>query len=118
QHLDEYKNILRLMNHQVRLLANAGAGGREVCRARALLVDVLIRHLWNHARQSLSAQAQKEFPAIAIVALGGYGRAELNPCSDLDVCFLHQGQVVVNTRPLPSLERIMQVIYMTLLDLG
>lgn len=116
--LEDYRRVLRLMNHQVRLLANAGAGGREVCQARALLVDVLIAHLWAFARQSLSAQAQAEFPPIAIVALGGYGRGELNPCSDLDICFLHHGQVVVGSRPLPSLERVMQVIYMTLLDLG
>ncbi|MFM1767668.1 MAG: hypothetical protein RJA22_197 [Verrucomicrobiota bacterium] len=118
QRLDDYRRVLRLMNHQVRLLANAGAGGREVCQARALLVDVLITHLWEFARSTLSPQARAEFPPIAIVALGGYGRAELNPCSDVDLCFLHQGQVVVGTRPLPSLERVMQVIYMTLLDLG
>jgi [protein-PII] uridylyltransferase len=117
-HLEDYRRVLRLMNHQVRLLANAGAGGREACRARALLVDVLITHLWEFARGSLSAQARAEFPPIAVVALGGYGRGELNPCSDLDLCFLHQGQVVVGSKPLPSLERIMQVIYMTLLDLG
>ena len=116
--MEDYKRVLKLMNHQVRLLANAGAGGREVCRARALLADVLIRHLWDYAKGSLTGQAQKEFPSIAIVALGGYGRGELNPCSDIDLCFLHHGQVVVNTKPLPSLDRVMQVIYMTLLDLG
>jgi [protein-PII] uridylyltransferase len=118
QHLEEYRKILKLMNHQVRLLQNAGAGGGEVCRARALMVDVLIRHLWEHARSSLTAQAQKEFPPLAIVALGGYGRAELNPLSDLDICFLHQGQVVVGTKPLPTLGRLMEVILTTLWDLG
>ncbi len=50
QHLEDYRKILRLMNHQMRLLQNAGASGGEVCRARALLVDVLIRHLWDHAK--------------------------------------------------------------------
>ncbi len=118
QHLGEYKKVVKLMNHQVRLLQNAGAGGQEVCQARALLVDVLLRQLWDYAKGSLTPQAQKEFPPLAIVALGGYGRGELNPLSDLDVSFLHQGQVVVGTKPLPSLGRLIEVINTTLWDLG
>ena len=118
QHLPEYKKVLLLMKHQVRLLQNAGAGGGEVCRARALMVDVLIRHLWDHAKTGLTEQSQREFPPLSLVALGGYGRGELNPLSDLDVSFLHHGQVVVGTKPLPTLGRIMDVILMTLWDLG
>lgn len=52
-HLADYRKVLKLMNHQVRLLQNAGAGGREVCQARALLVDVLIRTLWDQDRKSV-----------------------------------------------------------------
>ena len=118
QHLEEYRKVLRLMNHQLRLLQNAGAGGGEVCRARALLVDVLLRHLWDHAKTGLTPLAQKEFPPLAVVALGGYGRGELNPFSDLDISFLHHGQVVVGTKPLPTLGRLMDVILVTLWDLG
>jgi [protein-PII] uridylyltransferase len=117
-HLPEYRKVLKLMNHQVRLLRNAGAGGREVCQARALLVDVLIRALWDHAKGSLSPLAQKEFPPLALVALGGYGRGELNPLSDVDISFLHQGQVAVGTRALPQLARLMDVVLTTLWDLG
>src|SRR6185503_1606534 len=117
-HLAEYRKVVKLMKHQVRLLQNAGAGGREVCRARALLVDVLIRTLWDHAKGSLSPQAQKEFPPLAIVALGGYGRGELNPLSDVDITFLHLGQVAVGARAMPQLARIMDAVLTTLWDLG
>src|SRR6185436_8886023 len=82
------------------------------------LVDVLIRHLWETAKQSMSEQAQKEFPPLTLVALGGYGRGELNPLSDIDIMFLHQGQVVVGTKPLPWLSRLMDGILMPLWDLG
>ena len=102
KHTAEYKRVVRLMQHQVKLLRNAGAVGREVCQARALLIDVLLRHLWDHAKGSLSPQAQKEFPPLTLVALGGYGRAEINLRSDLDIMFLHQGQVAVGTKPMPS----------------
>ncbi len=118
--LGRYKAFLKVESHRLKMRhrAGAGAGGREVCLGRALLVDVLIRQLWDTAKNGLSPQAQKEFPPLALVALGGYGRAELNPLSDLDIMFLHYGQVVVGTKPLPSLAKLMDGILMPLWDLG
>jgi [protein-PII] uridylyltransferase len=55
-------------------------------------MDVLLRNLWESVRSNLSAQSQKEFPPISLVAIGGYGRAELNPHSDIDFMFLHEGR--------------------------
>src|SRR6266542_963194 len=118
QELGRYKAFLKVESHRLKMRHRAGAGGSEVCHGRALLVDVLIRHLWEIAKDNLSAQAQKEFPPLALVALGGYGRAELNPLSDLDIMFLHSGQVVVGPKPLPSLARLMEGILMPLWDLG
>ncbi len=116
--LGRYKAFLKVESHRLQLRQRAGGNGREVCHGRAMLVDVLIRQLWNTAKQSMSAQAQKEFPPVTLVAIGGYGRAELNPLSDLDIMFLHYGQVVVGTKPLPSLAKLMDGILMPLWDLG
>ncbi len=116
--LGRYKAFLKVESHRLKLRHRAGGSGSEVCRDRALLIDVLIRQLWNTAKNSLSEQAQKEFPSVALVALGGYGRGELNPLSDLDFMFLHYGQVVVGTKPLPSLAKLMDGILMPLWDLG
>ncbi|HWC61480.1 MAG TPA: hypothetical protein VHC44_17440, partial [Verrucomicrobiae bacterium] len=79
QELARFKAFLKVETHRVKLLHRSGGGGREVCRARAVILDVLLRYLWNAAKGSLSEQAQKEFPPLALVAIGGYGRAELNP---------------------------------------
>src|SRR5882672_8612684 len=116
--LGRYQAFLKVESHRLKMRHRAGAGGREVCLGRALLVDVLIRQLWDTAKTGLSPQAQKEFPSLALVAIGGYGRAELNLLSDLDIMFLHYGQVVVGTKPLPSLGKLMDGILMPLWDLG
>ena len=100
--LARYKNFLKVETHRLKLLHRAGADGREICQARAAILDALLRHLWDAAKENLSAQAQKEFPPIALVAIGGFGRAELNPHSDIDFMFLHEGQVA-GGKPLPYL---------------
>ena len=119
QELARFKAFLKVETHRVKLLHRAGGGGREVCRARAAILDVLLRYLWNAAKASLSDQAQKEFPPLALVAIGGYGRAELNPHSDIDFMFLHDGQVVAGgRRPLPHLAKLVDGILYPLWDLG
>lgn len=118
QELPRYKTFLKVEAHRLKLLHRAGASGREVCHARAEVLDSLLRHLWEAAKESLSAQAKKEFPPLALVAIGGYGRGELNPHSDIDFMFLHAGQVVAGSKPLPHLQRIIDGILYPLWDLG
>jgi len=116
--LARYKRFLKVESHRLKILHRAGAGGREICRGRAVLTDILLRYLWNGAKATLSAQAQKEFPSLALIALGGYGRGELNPLSDIDFMFLHTGQVVAGSKPLPWLSKLMDGILYPLWDLG
>ena len=67
----------------------AGASGAEVVRARGAMMDGLLRRLFESAERDYGIR----FPALrgrcAVVAQGGYGRGELNPCSDIDVLFLY-----------------------------
>ncbi|HLX96961.1 MAG TPA: [protein-PII] uridylyltransferase [Verrucomicrobiae bacterium] len=117
ERLSRCKGFLKVETHRLKLWHHGGAGGREICRARAAMLDAMLRHLWESARGSLSPQAQKEFPPLALVAIGGYGRAELNPYSDIDFMFLHDGQVAAG-KPLPYLSKLIDGVLYPLWDIG
>ena len=117
QELARYKAFLKVETHRLKMGHRAGAGGLEICRARAAVLDVLLRYLWDSAKAGLSPQAQKEFPSLALVAIGGYGRAELNPHSDIDFMFLHDRQVAAR-KPLPHLSKIIDGLLYPLWDIG
>jgi [protein-PII] uridylyltransferase len=118
QELGRYKTYLKLETHRLKMLHRAGAGGLEICQARAAMLDLLLRHLWESAKASLSEQGRKEFPRLALVAIGGYGRGELNPHSDIDFMFLHNGQVAAGHKPLPYFARMIDGILYPLWDIG
>ena len=61
----------------------APEAGTLVVHARAALIDSLVQSIW----------AQSPAPGIAILAVGGYGRAELFPYSDVDLMFLLDAKV-------------------------
>jgi len=113
-----FRAFLKVETHRLKLAHRNGKGGLAICRARAAILDHIIRAYWTAAVNTLSAQARKEFPPIAVVALGGYGRSELNPHSDVDLMFLHEGQVASHSKPLPVLEKIMNSVWLPLYDLG
>lgn len=119
EEIARFRAFLKLETHRLKLAHRNGAGGLEICQARAAILDHIIRQLWEAALNTLSPQARKEFPPIAVVGLGGYGRGELNPHSDIDLMFLHEGQVVASqTRALPVLEKVMNGVWLPLFDLG
>jgi len=115
--LVRYKNFLKVETHRLKLLHRAGSGGRQICQARAAILDALVRHLWETSHEQLSAETRKAFPPIALVAIGGFGRAELNPHSDIDFMFLHDGQVA-GGKPLPGLAKLIDGVLYPLWDIG
>lgn len=107
-----YKKFLKIEEHRVYLQHKSGGGGRQICGLRASLLDVVLRHLLELTLPEVSA---RKVPPIALVALGGYGRGELNPFSDVDVMFL----VADSGRTLPVIlnEAIQRILYL-LWDIG
>ena len=65
-----------------------GAGGREVVSSLTNLVDRVIRDLFRQA-DSPWEPLRRGSEGCALVALGGYGRRELNPASDVDYMLLY-----------------------------
>ena len=118
QELPRFRAFLKHANHWLKHAHQNDRGGLEVCQARAVAIDCVIRALWNTAYNNLTPSAKNSFPPLALVALGGYGRGELNPLSDIDLLFLHEGQVSSALKPLPILERMMNGVWLVLFDLG
>lgn len=58
-----------------------GAAVTELVRRRSDLIDLLLTRLWRHYADEAAATA-------ALVAVGGYGRGELHPFSDIDIMVL------------------------------
>ena len=81
EELARYRNFLKVESHRLRILHRAGGSGREVCRARSAIQDLLICYILEATRSATPALAESNLPPIAIVAIGGYGRGELNPYS-------------------------------------
>src|SRR5262249_17601530 len=109
-----YKKFLKVEEHRLRLRHQAGAGGREICARRAKLIDVLLRYVFNAASSAAArSNGEAEVP-LALIALGGYGRGELNPYSDIDVMLLHQQRAEVS----PRLEEMGNQILYLLWDSG
>jgi len=104
-----YKKFLKVEEHRLRLKHQAGGGGREICARRAELVDILLRYVFGAAAATVRGNGETKVP-VALIALGGYGRGELNPFSDVDVMVLHHHGVAEISPHLQEMAN--QVLYL------
>ncbi len=100
------KERLRDIKNQMAHEATALVSPKELLRQYSDLVDGLVRKAFHEAR------SQAAFPSVCLVAVGGYGRSELAPCSDVDLLLLYSPPPGTNLQPL-----IEQTLY-PLWDLG
>ena len=106
------RRFLRLETERLRMRQSLGLGGSEVAAVRSDLVDHVVRRVCSETAQAAGRDAQRELGGLALVALGGYGRRELSPCSDVDLLFLHGGS------PAPALAAFVERVLITLWDAG
>jgi [protein-PII] uridylyltransferase len=74
----------------IRALSDGGASGRRVVRRLTRLTDDLLTALYADAAARHLGTKEGRTPGVALAAVGGYGRGELNPYSDIDLLFLYQ----------------------------
>ncbi len=75
-----FRDFLKLGTETIRERFNQEQPITELVAARAHLVDAVLERAWNlHFQDSTDA---------ALVAVGGYGRGELHPASDIDLQIL------------------------------
>src|SRR5436853_1035111 len=84
-----YKKFLKIEEHRLRLRHQYGGGGREICALRVELIDVLLQHIFDAAVTFADRDRAASPAPLTVIALGGCGRRELNPFSDVDIMFLH-----------------------------
>src|SRR5437763_6881664 len=106
-----YKKFLKVEEHRLRLRHQAGGGGREICARRAELVDVLLRYAFGAASSAAARGNGEAQVPLALIALGGYGRGELNPFSDVDVMLLHQQRAEVSPHLAEMVNQILYILW-------
>ena len=113
--LPVYQKFLKIEDHRLRLRHQAGGGGRDICALRVEMVDVLLRQVFSGASAAAEREKNTALSPMTMIALGGYGRGELNPCSDVDLMFLHS-QSADKVSPFVT-QTVEQILYL-LWDIG
>ena len=87
--LQRLKDALAAGRAEVRQRFEEGASGNLVVKANCYLLDQLIRALYDFTTGVVfRATNPTASERIGLVAIGGYGRGELAPHSDIDLLFL------------------------------
>jgi len=71
--------------HEKKAKRNRALSGSLLAEKRTEIVDKLIK-------QAIVGQGFADLKNVAIIALGGYGRKELCPYSDIDLMFLYKSR--------------------------
>ena len=92
---------------------DGGASGTDTVQALSFLVDQLIRVLYDFIGAHVFPIANPTAgERMALIAVGGYGRGELAPFSDIDLLFL------TAYKRTPHTEQVVEYLLYTLWDLG
>ncbi len=78
---EEYRRLLGQAHEELKARFLAEEPVETLVHARAALIDTVLRQVWFEHLGDGNRHG-------ALVAVGGYGRGELHPCSDIDILLL------------------------------
>ena len=83
ERIQAYRNCLNQCEQDIQIAFNNGADASTIVHARSDSVDLLLQLAWQHFLGNGQSTADP-----ALIAVGGYGRRELHPGSDIDLMIL------------------------------
>ena len=96
-----------------RRLEEKPSAGHECASAQSFLIDQLVRVVHDHVTAHVYPVANRSSAErLTILAVGGYGRAEMAPHSDVDIAF------ITPTRRAPWCEQVIEAMLYFLWDMG
>ncbi|MCK5885133.1 MAG: [protein-PII] uridylyltransferase, partial [Alcanivorax sp.] len=87
----------------------SGAPISDLLHSRSDLIDGILINSWNH-------YLAKDLDCFTLVAIGGYGRREMHPYSDIDILLLHCDNI--DQRQTHALEDFLRLLWDIGLKLG
>ena len=118
EELARYRDFVEMQADRLHKLHKKGGSGREVCQGRAAVIDQLLQHLLRAIMRDVMSGSQRSV-RFALVAIGGYGRAELSPHSDIDLLFLHNAEraLIARAKTHPYLSALIDGMLYSLWDI-
>ena len=107
------KNQLDEKNDLIKKIFLGTSDGSLNVGLNSILIDSMLRVLFKKIYHKIFNNTDYIF---SIIAVGGYGRGELAPCSDLDLLFLLPNNLKINESK--HAEEVIQFILYILWDLG
>jgi len=103
------KNAVTTIDDGLKEVYQSGSDVNTIVYGRASLIDQLIRVIYKYLFKDIDQE-------IALIAVGGYGRGELHPKSDIDLLLLLAEEENQNTKDL--LEKILMLLWDIRLEIG
>ncbi|MFC4291513.1 [protein-PII] uridylyltransferase [Sphingorhabdus arenilitoris] len=96
-----------------RRLNEAPSAGHQAAAEQAFLIDQIVRLIFDHVTGNLYQVANPSASErISVLAVGGYGRGEMAPHSDVDIAF------ITPYKRTPWTEQVVEAMLYFLWDLG
>lgn len=103
------KNMELMAYHESKAKRSKALSGSMLAKKRSEIIDKLIK-------QALAEQGFNDLKNVCVIALGGYGRNELCPYSDVDIMFLYKPRN--KTLAKEATEKLLYLLWDLGLDVG